>query len=151
MTVFSNPYPPRVGAVDFGVLVQESATGKPVGGGDVRVAVSRADAAGQEGGWPVVCNSLNGLGTSGEALRVNSSNKLLHSVVLGLPAAGMWELRVTVTREGREAGLTEAIQVVPAGAPVRDFWPLIAMVPVAVGLYWIRGRLISGRRARKLR
>jgi hypothetical protein len=151
MTIFSNPYPPRVGAVDFGVLAQESATGKPLDRGVVRVAVSRADAIGQEEGWPVVCNSLNGLGLSGEALRMNSSNKLLHSVVLGVPAAGVWELRVTVVRDGHEAGLTKVIEVAPAGGVFWDFWPLIAMVPAAVGLYSIRGRLISGRRARNLR
>jgi len=147
ITVFADPLPIRVGAVDIGVLVQDLATREPLSEVGVRVSIARSDPSVDTSVWPVVCNSLNGLGTDGVASQANSTNKLLFSAMLGVPSAGDWDLVVAVRRDGVTELVKRPLRIQPAPAPLSAWWPLIAFVPLAIFGYIVRSIFLRQRQS----
>lgn len=149
ITVFANPTPLRVGAVDIGVLAQDRATRQPLPNPDVRIALTSDDDVASTAEWASICNSLNGLGTVAAATRNHSTNRLLNSAWLGVPAAGRWNLEVRVRAGGQSERVSQTLEVLPAEAPLSAWWPLIALVPLGIASFALRGFFLRQRRRQR--
>jgi hypothetical protein len=145
ISVFADPLPIRVGALDVSALVQDRATRAPLSDVAVRITMSRSDPANDSEAWQVVCNSLNGLGTDAVASQSHSTNKLLFSAWMGVPSPGAWELAVSVRRDGHTDAVTRRVDVLPPPAPLQAWWPLIALVPAAIAGYLLRALFLRQR------
>ncbi len=146
ITVFANPTPLRVGAVDLGVLAQDRATRQPLPDPDVRISLTSEENVVPPAEWATICNSLNGLGTVATATRNHSTNRLLNSAWLGVPAPGKWNLEVRVRVDGQSERVSQTLEVLPAAAPLSAWWPLIALVPIGIAGFALRGFFLRQRR-----
>jgi hypothetical protein len=130
VTVFAAPTPLRAGAVDVSILVQDRDTNEPVLDAEVLIVLTPS--------------GRDGTAIDAAATRAFATNKLLYAVVIDVPSAGAWDLRVTV-RRGHEAA-TVAGQMIFAESvpPLLAHWPYLAFPPVAVLVFvvhhWRRSR-----------
>ncbi len=146
VTVLAEPVPLRVGRADFSVMVQDVASKAPITDCDLRIVLRPVDVDTTRDDWATVCNTLNGTGTEGRASTAHSNNKLLQSVVLGIPAPGTWSLNVTASVGSNLIEFAQELPVRPASPPLVAWWPLFALLPAAIGLYVLRSTLLHKRR-----
>jgi len=149
-TVLAEPTPLRVGPVEIGILLQQENPPRVLTSADVRIAFDVIRP--QAGSTP-----WNGLGcvTPGRSVatsRSHSSNRLLHSALVGLPLPGEWLARVDWTLEHGSGSISFPLTVEPM-SPSGFFawWPFMALVPLAIFVYWRRASLLSARRRHPLR
>lgn len=142
VTVFAAPFPLRVGANDISVLVQRGR--EVVGDFQARVTLRPVEITEARDEWLALCNALNGIGLSGDAVPSPKGNRLLHTAWVGLPASGRWEVSVDVDVGGVRFAMRQPVDVRPPLSPWRAWWALMAMIPAFVGLYvwrqWLRRR-----------
>jgi len=130
VTVFTAPTPLRAGPADVSLLVQAGDRNEPVLDADVLVVLTPS----------------NGDGTSirTKATRQQATNKLLYAAAVNVPAAGSWELRVTVRRGPDMANVGSSIAVAAPLPPLLAHWPYLAFPPAAVTVFalhqWLRSR-----------
>lgn len=130
VTVFTAPTPLRAGPADVSVLVQTRDGNEPVLDADVLIALEMPH--------------RDGAAIRVAATRQQATNKLLYVAPITLPAAGSWDLRITV-RRGQQVADVAAALVVAAPLPrLLAYWPYLAFPPVAVLVFalhqWLRSR-----------
>ena len=119
VTVFGEPGSLAAGPTDLAVLVQDRNSGAVVLDADVDLAVQYT------GGGPAVVR----------ATHRQSTNKLLEAATLDLPAAGAWNLRVSV-REGNSKGALETTMNVAPGATESSFsWGYVVALAFTAALF----------------
>jgi hypothetical protein len=79
------------------------------------------------------------------ALRSHSRNKLFYGTLLPIRAEGKSEISVAVSTPDGQAQLTIPVVAGPPSAPASAFWPLLALPPVAVGIFALHQRLTRRR------
>lgn len=141
MTVFASPAPVRAGPVDVSVLVQES--DKPILDATVEVAWKASSVSTAE--WLPPCCTMDADAEKVPALRAHSNNRFLYSAIVPMKFAGPSDLVIRVTRDGREAVLSCAVEVRPPRPPALAFWPWLAFPPVAVAGFALHQRLTRAR------
>lgn len=149
VTVFAQPMPLRAGPADFSVLVQETATRQPVMDAGVRLSLKKTSAPSPEKAWsPPYCQVP---GTDGTVpLRHElAQNKMLYAAMVSIAEAGRWELAITVASGDRRVVATLPLDVAAPRKPLSTWWPTIAMLPAAIGLYAWRAALVRSRRRRQ--
>lgn len=131
LTVFTAPTPPRVGEVEFDVLVEDGATRGPVDNVTVTITATSPE------GWS----------TSGTARLGLADNALLRALVLTLDEAGPWRVDVR-TKSGAAMGETSFdLEVGPPLPPWRAYWPWL-ILPLPVLALVAAHQVIVLRRAR---
>ena len=124
VTVFTAPEPLAAGPVDVSVLVQVQASGEVVLDAVVDVVLT------PPGGGPDL-----------HAKAVSSRNRLLREAIVTLPAPGTWRLDVVVHRGGASGTVSADLPVEWPASRMFAIWPFLAVPPVAVVLFALRGRL----------
>ncbi len=119
ISVFGEPGSLAAGPNDFAVLVQNRASGSVVLDADVDLAVLSA------GGGP----------TTARATRAQSTNKLLEAATVDLPAAGPWNLRVSIHQEGNQGELATTLDVAPPSAENSFGWGYLIALAIGAGLF----------------
>jgi cytochrome c oxidase assembly factor CtaG len=131
ITVFTEPTPLRAGPVEITVLVQDRDSQRPVLDVEVTVLVLERESDGPP--------------TRIEATRQNATNKLMYAAPVHLPAAGPWELQVTVRQGAVMADVAFEVTAHPPRPLLLSSWPYLALIPLAIGLFGLR-QWISRRR-----
>ncbi len=131
ITVFTEPAPLRAGPVEITVLVQDAQSERPVLDAEVTVLVLERES--------------DGPSTRIEATRQNATNKLMYAAPVHLPAAGPWELQVTVRQGAVIADVAFEVTAEPSRPLVLSFWPYLTLLPLAIGLFGLH-RWLSRRR-----
>jgi hypothetical protein len=135
VTLFSSSLPVRAGALDAGVLVQEIPSNRPLA--DASVTLSARN-TGRSQGRPVQipawCSSRDP-GSEIPATASHSANKLLLGAYLPLPSPGRWEIAVSIRRGETRTRVIFPLDVAPPAPPMSTWWPLIALVPLAIAAY----------------
>ncbi len=130
ISVFSAPAPLRAGVADVSVLVQERSSAAVVLDAIVALRVHAPD--GTTRAWT--------------ASHAAATNRLLQAALVELPAAGRWQLEVTVRRARDEATVGCELDVAPAGTRLAAAWPPLAVPPLAIALFVWHQRLRRRRR-----
>lgn len=123
------PEPLAVGPADVSVLVQEPGSGAVILDADVVLEISGP----------------------GPALRISAgagTNRLLQSALVDLPTPGVWRLGVTVRRGAAVSRVSCDLPVSAPASRLSAVWPFLAIPPVAVALFALRGALAPRRRRR---
>jgi hypothetical protein len=145
-TVFAAPVPLRAGAAEIGVLVQEN--GLPAADADVTLTlVKTGEPSPERVKAPAWC-AVIGPGGKIPATTAHSGNRLLRSAFVALTESGRWELGVEVACGEKSLGFSIPIEVGPPARPLATWWPLIALVPAAIGLYAVHAAISRRRPAR---
>jgi len=145
VTVFAAPVPVRAGAVDVSVLVQETASGLPVSDAAAAFSLQKLSPPSPDRvRIPAWCAAPGPDGYI-PATSAHSKNKLLRGAFLPVTESGLWELTVHVARGPAKLTLAIPLHVGPPKQPLVTWWPLIALVPLAIALYAWRGALVRRR------
>ena len=75
------------------------------------------------------------------ATHAKAKNKLLYGATVTLPTEGYWKFTADVDAQGARVSVPAQLAVGPAEAPMKEKWPLIVFVPVAIVLFIINRRL----------
>jgi len=75
------------------------------------------------------------------ATHSKATNKLLYGATITLPDEGSWKFTVEVDAGGARVSMPAQLVVGPADTSVKEKWPLIVFVPVAIILFIINRRL----------
>lgn len=135
ITLFAPPYPTTTGPLDLSFLVQRAPSGDVI----------------EEAQLAVVCQRANGANrVSAPISREQATNKLLQATLLDFPAAGTWNVAVTVSFDGRVVEFEFPFQV--ADAATESVWFRATVIPLAgvIG-FLIHRRLKSRLRASLMR
>jgi hypothetical protein len=132
VSIFTAPEPLRVGSADVSVLVQRRDSAAVVLDASVELRVRAPDA------------TTRMLAAS----RALATNRLMQAAPLELPAAGRWELDVTVGQGSDAATVSCELFVESPGPGHFARWPPLALPPLAIALFIWRDRLLR-RRARR--
>lgn len=142
ITLFAQPVPLRAGPLDATVLVQDTASNRPVSDAEVRLSARMIGIpTGRTVRLPAWC-SASASGVPVPATAAHSANKLLVGAYLPLSEPGRWEVTAEVGHGGR---VTRAVFPLDVGSPPPPFlawWPLLAMVPLGVAVYAWRARIL---------
>lgn len=151
VTVFAAPVPVRAGLLDVSFLVQEIPSNRPVGDAGISCSVRKLSPPSPDPvRLPAWCSTITP-GTRILATSGHSGNKLLSGAYIPIPEAGRWELSVYVARASGDFTATVPLEVSPPLPPFSTWWPVIALVPCGILLYFWRARLLCERRGSGLR
>ena len=146
VVLFGNPSPLRVGMVELSLFLEQEGKSGPVLDAVVQFRLNKLSRPAPELAW-----RGSGCVTPGQALSAtqgHSGNKLIYSAVLGIPEPGLWELGVSISRDGQTDLVSFELPVDRAIPPVVRWWPVVALMPLGVLIYIWRGYLLKKRRAR---
>jgi hypothetical protein len=131
VTVFSEPVPVRAGTVDLSVMLQKAADQSTLLDAYVMLRLRKT-------------TSGSIVEVAAPATHEHATNKLLYAGSVTLPSAGVWQMTVDVRENGDSASASGDIDVLPAEPPVREHWPLFALVPLMILLFvlnqWLKSR-----------
>jgi hypothetical protein len=152
--VLAAPFPPRVGATQWSVVVRELASAAPVLDAAVELALRPAAATGA-----AVCGTpeLDGSAAPGDASsiaafparRAASAGRVLHGARIELGAAGDWVGVVRVRRGGLAGELAFRVEVAPPAPPLAAHARAFALPLLALSLFGLhqwRARGDPGKR-----
>ena len=128
ITVFAEHAPLRVGQSNLSVMVQRAADHSDVPDAHVTLRFER-----NEGGKIVEIVA--------PATHAKATNKLLYGATMTLPNQGYWKFAAEVEAQGATVAVPAQFAVGPAEPPLKEKWPLIIFVPVAIVLFIINRRL----------
>lgn len=131
ITVFTAPEPLAAGPADISVLVQDRSTGAVLLDARVQLALRGPDARSA-----AVADARPG------------ANRLLKAALVTLDRPGQWSLRVFVHRGGETAQVSCFLPVVAPASPASAAWPFLALPPLAVALFALRGAIRRRANAR---
>lgn len=134
VTVFSSPTPLRAGPIDLSVLVRDPDADETVL--DAAVNISLVQVGGS-------------LHVHTAATHDQATNKLLYAALLDLPAAGEWEVRVSIEQRGRSAALSFTVTAELPLPPWRAYWIYFALPIVGIGIYALHQWLVLNRQGAK--
>jgi len=140
LTVLASPAPVRAGFVEWSVLVRDLADGSvrldvPIGLTLRRVG----DPAGSDS--PL----------RAQPIRAASTNRLLSTAAVELPAAGRWRIAARVLDAASGGAFEFEIEVAPAAGVVSEHWRALAVAPLAVGCFALHQWLVYRPRVRRER
>jgi hypothetical protein len=121
ITVFTAPVPLRAGPADISILIQDRNSHHPVLDAEVTMSLY------QEGREAI----------KAEARREQATNKLLYVALVSLPEAGRWKMEVAVVRNSEETRISGPMMVAPPLPFLLAYWWMLALPPVAIGLFVI--------------
>lgn len=75
------------------------------------------------------------------ATHAKATNKLLYGATVTLPSEGNWKFIADIEAQGARVTMPAQFIVGPAEPPLKEKWPLIVFVPVAIILFVINRRL----------
>ncbi len=137
VTVFSEPVPVRAGTADLSVMVEKDADRTTLLDAHVMLRLRRT-----------ASGSI--VEVAAPATHEHATNKLLYAASVSLPSAGVWQMTVDVREKGDSASASGDLHVLPAEPPVKEHWPLFAVVPLMVLLFALNQWLKSRRNRRRL-
>jgi hypothetical protein len=70
-----------------------------------------------------------------------ASNKMLYGATVTLPSEGAWKFSADVSAHGVMITTPAELTIAPAEPPMKEKWPLIVFIPVAVVLFILNRRL----------
>lgn len=143
--LFGNPLPLRAGMVELSLFLEQEGKSGPVLDAVVQFRLNKLSRPTPELAW-----RGSGCVTPGQALSAtqgHSGNKLLYSAVLGIPEPGLWELGVSISRDGQTDLVSFELPVDRSIPPVLRWWPVVALMPLGILIYIWRGYLLKKRRA----
>ncbi|HEY5895004.1 MAG TPA: hypothetical protein VIT91_17430 [Chthoniobacterales bacterium] len=141
LTIFAHPAPLRAGPVQLGVMLTDSKTGKPdlnwTATGSIKPAVGGTPSGGGAEWIPPCCRmTVHTLADGSVPLQFTDSsagNALMRGASATLSKSGTWIIDLELKRpDGVMTRESLGITVGPPAAPVTQFWPLFAIIPVAV-------------------
>jgi hypothetical protein len=145
VTVFAAPVPVHAGPLDVTVLVQEIPSNQPVADAAIGFSLQKVSSPSPDRvrlpGW---CSS-SPPGSWIAASSAHSGNKLLSGAYLPLSESGRWQLTLRVTRGASDFTESLLLDVAPPPNLLAVWWPLMALVPLAVALYAWRAILVCRR------
>ncbi|MEI8292425.1 MAG: hypothetical protein WCG66_00390 [bacterium] len=145
VVLFGNPSPLRAGLADLGVFLEQEETRRPVIDAVVTFRLNKLSRPSPELAWRGLgCISP---GQAVKALQGHSGNGLLYSAMVGIPEPGLWDLGISISRDRLTTGVSFDVEVQKALPPMTGLWPLVAILPMGVFLYVVRGCLLKKRRA----
>ncbi len=133
ITVFTAPTPPRVGAVDVSVLVQEAASQEPASGVQVSITAERTGSS--------------GIVSRQSATTQGATNKLYRAATFDLPEPGEYTFEVSI--DGT-LGVEQVRFELEAADPLPTWlamspwvgWPIVAMTLFGIHQLLVRWRRI---------
>jgi hypothetical protein len=128
ITVFAEHAPLTVGQSNLSVMVQRAADHSDVPDAHVTLRFQR-----NEGSKIVEIVA--------PATHAKATNKLLYGAMVTLPNEGYWKFTTEVSAQGANVTLPAQFAVGPAEPPLKEKWPLIVFVPVAIVLFILNRRL----------
>lgn len=143
VVLFGNPSPLRAGPVDLSLFLEQSEKNGPVLDAMVSFRLNKLSRPTPELAWKGA-----GCVTPGQAVPVSqghAGNGLLYSALLGIPEPGLWELGVSISREGKTEIVSFELPVDRAPPPMLTWWPVVALMPLGILLYIWRGYLKKRR------
>ncbi len=136
VTVFSEPVPVRAGTADLSVMVEKAADQSTLLDAHVMLRLKKTE-------------SGSIVEVAAPATHEHATNKLLYAASVTLPSAGVWQLTVEVRDKVNSASASGDLHVIPAEPPVKEHWPLFAVVPLMILLFalnqWLKSRRNRGR------
>ena len=145
VVLFADPTPLRAGLADFSFFLQHEGKGGPVLDAKVSLRLNKLSRPTPELAWKGMgCVSP---GQAVPAVQGHSGNGLLYSAMLGIPEPGLWELGVSISREGHTDFVSFELPVERALPPMLTWWPVVALMPLGILLYIWRGYILKKRRA----
>jgi hypothetical protein len=128
ITVFADHAPLTAGQSNVSVMVQKGVAHRDIPDAKVTLRFSES-----EGGkiTEVVA----------PATHTKATNKLLYGATVTLPNEGNWNFTADVDAQGAHVSLGAKLAVGPAEPPMREKWPLILFVPIAIVLFIVNRRL----------
>jgi len=135
VTLFSASLPVRAGAFDAGVLIQEIPSNRPVTDASVTLSArNTSPVASRPVRMPAWCSARDP-GSEVPATSSHPANKLLLGAYLPLTAPGRWEITVSIRRGEALTRAVIPLDVAPPAPPLGTWWPLVALVPLAIAAY----------------
>jgi hypothetical protein len=143
VVLFGNPSPLRAGPVDLSLFLEQAEKSGPVLDAVVSLRLNKLSRPTPELAW-----KEGGCVTPGQAVSASqghAGNGLLYSALLGIPEPGLWELGVSISREGKTDLVSFELPVDRALPPMLTWWPVVALMPLGILLYIWRGHLKKRR------
>ena len=143
VVLFGNPSPLRAGLVDLSLFLEQAEKSGPVLDAVVSFRLNKLSRPTPELAWKGA-----GCVTPGQAVPASqghAGNGLLYSAMLGIPEPGLWELGVSISREGKTDLVSFELPVDRALPPMLTWWPVVALMPLGILLYILRGYLKKRR------
>lgn len=143
LVLFGNPSPLRAGPVDLSLFLERAEKSGPILDAVVSFRLNKLSRPTPELAWKGV-----GCVTPGQAVTASqghAGNGLLYSAMLGIPEPGLWELGVSISREGKTEIVSFELTVDRTLPPTLTWWPVVALMPIGILLYIWRGHLKKGR------
>jgi len=149
VTVFAAPVPVRAGPLDVTVLVQEISSNQPVTDAVIGFSLQKVSPPSPDRvRLPAWCSS-SPPGSWIAASSTHSNNKLLSGAYLPLQESGRWQLTLRITRGAVDFTESLLLDVAPPQNLLAVWWPLLAVVPLAVALYAWRAALLRRKSMRR--
>lgn len=131
VTLFASPSPLRPGTADFSVFVQDAATSQVISDASVKLTLITP-------GTKPVISQLNHNG---------STNKLLYGCQPTIAMPGRYQVLLETKTPAKASVLTGDVTVLPPAPELQTYWPYIAPVPLAIGLFAANRLLRRANRA----
>jgi hypothetical protein len=131
ISVFTSPEPLRAGPVDISVLLQDSATGRPITGAQVNASLTPSGGRGR----PIFAVAT----TDG------ATNKLLYAALVELPDPGSWDVEITCLADHGPAEVRFTIDADQQSTRWLNVWPWFTWPAGVVLLFGVHRMLVSRR------
>jgi hypothetical protein len=127
ISIFTASDPLRAGPLDLSVLVQDRSSGETILDATVNIAIQPLDS-----GRPPFLT---------RATHEESTNKLLQAVMVNVPTAGRWRVRVEVRGGPDEATVATELQLAPPRPRLVAIWPYLLAPPFAIAVFTVHQAL----------
>jgi len=144
VVLFGNPSPLRAGLVDLSLFLEQAEKRGPVLDAVVSFRLNKLSRPTPELAWKGA-----GCVTPGQAVPASqghAGNGLLYSAVLRIPEPGLWEVGVSISRDGKTDLVSFELPFDRAIPPMLTWWPVVALMPLGILIYIWRGYLLKKRR-----
>ncbi len=131
ITVFVAPDPLRAGPVDISAMLQDAASGQPIGDAQVDVSLTPR-------------NHMSPM-ISAQATSAAATNKLLRAALVELASAGTWDAEIKITADSGPATVRFALEAGPPLPRWLTVWPWFSCPLGAVILFAVHRHLVWRR------
>lgn len=128
VTVFAEQAPLRVGQSKLSLMVQSAGDHSNVPDAHVTLRFQKNEAGKIT---EVVA----------PATHDKASNKMLYGAIVTLPSQGAWKFSADVSAHGATVTMPAELTIAEAAPPMKEKWPLIVFIPLAIVLFILNRRL----------